>query len=179
LQYYIQDAQGGQAHTFLVTLEVAGGSVDIAAGDIHVCLSGQGLVGSDSFGGVIEASDNIPLFVVAGIACGTFSESYTVGLINNTTNEVGDNIAPDPVGGSLVYAYIQDEAGDTITDETGNPLENEQPTHSSAVQVAPLTDTAVLVLRIIDDYAAYTGEGYYAGEDMSTGLFNTLYNGGS
>lgn len=92
LQYYLQNVQAGTAHLWTVNLEVEGAALDIDAGDIHVCLSGQGLVGTDSFVGFIEASDEVPLFVVNGMTVGAFTDVYTVSTLPNGTQTAGDNV---------------------------------------------------------------------------------------
>lgn len=92
LQYYLKDIEGGTAHTFTVNFEVDGGTVDIDAGDIHVCLNGQGLVGADAFDGVIEAGDTIPRFVAAGITTGTFTDAVVLQMFNNSNYQAADNI---------------------------------------------------------------------------------------
>ena len=94
LQYYLQNVEGGQARLFTVNFEVEGGSLDIAAGDIHVCLCGQGLVGSDSFIGFIEANDTVPRFVIAGLSVGAFTEGYTVDTLTNDNSTGQDNVSP-------------------------------------------------------------------------------------
>ena len=180
LQYYIQNVDGGAAHTFTVTLEVAGGAAEIAAGDIHVCLSGQGLVGSDSFTGIIEASDAIPLFVIAGLSVGTFTDSATCTLNTNNAETASDILPPLSVGGAPATDYITDQSGEVITDQTGEAIEGAQDIQKATVGAPELTDTALVVLKLDNSYSAYlTASGdLYAGEDLGAGLFNTLYNEG-
>ena len=180
LQYYIQNVDGGTAHTFTVTLEVAGGAADIAAGDIHVCLSGQGLVGSDSFTGIIEASDTIPLFVIAGLSVGIFTDSSTCTLNTNNAETASDILPPLSVGGAPATDYITDQSGEVITDQTGEAIEGAQDIQKATVGAPELTDTALVVLKLDNSYSAYlTASGdLYAGEDLGAGLFNTLYNEG-
>ena len=181
LQYYIQNVDGGTAHTFTVTLEVAGGAAEIAAGDIHVCLSGQGLVGSDSFTGIIEASDTIPLFVIAGLSVGIFTDSATCTLNTNNAETASDILPPLSVGGTPATDYITDQSGEVITDQTGEAIEGAQDIQKATVGAPEFTDTALVVLRLDNSYSAYlTASGdLYAGEDLGAGLFNTLYNEGA
>ena len=180
LQYYIQNVDGGTAHTFTVTLEVAGGAAEIAAGDIHVCLSGQGLVGSDSFTGIIEASDTIPLFVIAGFSVGIFTDSATCTLNTNNAETASDILPPLSVGGVPETDYITDQSGEVITDQTGEAIEGAQDIQRASVGAPEFTDTALVVLKLDNSYSAYlTASGdLYAGEDLGAGLFNTLYNEG-
>lgn len=150
LQYYIQNVDGGTAHTFTVTLEAAGCAAEIAAGDLHVCLSGQGLVGSDSFTGVIAASDTIPAFVVSGITAGTFTDLATCSINTNNAQTATDALPVLSVGG---YATI-------------SPPE--------------LTDSVLVVLKIDNTFSAYlTASGdLYVGEDLGAGLYNTMFSEG-
>lgn len=93
LQYYIQDVTGGEAHTFAVSFEADGATLNIPAGCVHVCLNGQGLVGADAFNGVIEVTDEIPLFVIAGFTVGAFSEGISLNRINDVIDkDLSENI---------------------------------------------------------------------------------------
>lgn len=146
LQYYLQNVQAGVAHTWTVNFEIEGGSIDIATGDIHVCLSGQGLVGSDSFTGVIEVSDDMPLFVVAALEAGTFTDDARLVLHNNISEVVTDT-----------YDLSEVETVD-----------------------APIfTEAVILKLELDTSLSAILGEGFYVGDDIDTGLYNTLYDGGT
>lgn len=114
LQYYLLNVTAGTPHYWTVALEIDGGTADIAAGDVHVCLSGQGLVGADAFGGIIEVSDEIPLFVIAGIAAGAFTESVVCHTNENKNITASDNFgvldidAPDePVITDAVAIYLE------------------------------------------------------------------------
>ena len=98
LQYYIQNVDPSTPHYWTVSLEIDGGTATIDSGDIHVCLSGQGLVGSDAFDGVVEVSDTMPLFVISGIAFGAFSDSVECKRRTNDKNEITDNIALFDIG---------------------------------------------------------------------------------
>lgn len=92
LQYYLQNVQAGVAHLWTVNLEIEGGSLDIDEGDIHVCMSGQGMVGADSFVGFIEASDTVPRFVIAGVSVGAFTDVYMVNTLPNDNNAASDSV---------------------------------------------------------------------------------------
>lgn len=175
LQYYLQNVDGGTAHTFAVDFEVDGGTVVIPTGDIHVCLQGQGLVGADAFNGFIEASDEMPLFVVAGIACGSFEDAGDLETVSNENETANDNYPLYDLG--FVKDYINDQNGEIITDQNGDYIE------AAGATLAPLfTDGALLVLKIDTDFAAYltadASNGLYVGENMDAGLFNILYTEG-
>ena len=136
LQYYIQNVTAGTPHTWLVTLEIEGGDAVIDAGDVHVCLSGQGLVGTGGFIGYIEASDTLPPFVVAGLLAGTFTDTPAVNTHVNGANIAADTIAvydPDTLTAPFIEGtgdlsprvylfgglYIATETGDYLADENG------------------------------------------------------------
>lgn len=136
LQYYLQGVQAGRARLFTVNFEVEGGTIGIDSGNLHVCLSGQGLVGSDSFIGFIEASDELPPFVISGMSVGAFTDAPIVDTPTNNGNTASDSTeiyTPDtlPVSfmeGTGAYTpriylfgglYISTEADDYITTEDG------------------------------------------------------------
>lgn len=179
LQYYIRNVDGGTAHTWTVTLEIDGGDADMDAGNIHVCLSGQGLVGSDAFTGYIEASDTMPLFVVAGIACGTFTDTAALTLNAVNTSSASDTMPALPVGGSATLDYIQDANGDDITDAEGDPIASAQAVTTNAITAPTFSEAVVISLTIADDYAAFvtgnTNSVMYCGDDLDAGLFNVLH----
>ena len=178
LQYYLRNVDGGEAHTFTVTLEAEGGAATIDAGDEHICLSGQGLVGADAFKGIIEASDTMPLFVVAGIAFGTFTEGADVDIYPDDTETAADNITALPVGGAPAVNYIEDSNGDPIEDSNDEPLEGSQTIIESAITPPEFSEAVIIKLVIDTNYAAHlttdTNSGLYLGEDLSGGLFNIL-----
>ena len=139
LQYYIQNVTAGTPHYWTVALEIDGGTATIDSGDIHVCLSGQGLVGADAFGGVIEVSDTMPLFVIAGVSVGAFTESVVVERYNNRQVQPSDNIALFDIGepnapslSEAVAIYLEAAKLTRITEddvarvtEDGTPRRNE------------------------------------------------------
>ena len=183
LQYYLQNVSGGSAHTFAVYLDIDGGAGTIALGDSHICLSGQGLVGSNEFSGVLEISDTMPRFVVAGVLAGTFTESVDIDTISATIKTATDTITPLSLGAGTTPDYIQDEAGDEITDEAGNPIEGEIDIINGSVGLVDLTEAVTISLQVSSNYSAFVASSnsndlLYVGEDLGTGLFNTLYEGG-
>lgn len=146
LQYYLQNVDAGVAHTFAVNLEIAGGTADINAGDIHVCLSGQGLIGSDSFIGYIEASDTIPLFVVAGFSVGTFTDTAVCTTRTNNAESANDTIPPLSTDDTPTTDYILDQSGNNILDQGGNPIEGAQDIIRAIVGLYPITDACNIAL---------------------------------
>lgn len=89
--YFLTNIEGGMRDEWTVTLECIDGSVDIGRNGVHVCLQGQGLVGEEEFNGIIEASDTMPLFVVAGLAVGAFTESVSFGRQDSHSETPSDN----------------------------------------------------------------------------------------
>lgn len=84
--YFLKGITGGLRNEWTVTLECIGGSCDIGRDNVHICLTGQGLVGADSFLGIITVSEEIPLFVVAGLAVGTFTDLPSVSFTESVVN---------------------------------------------------------------------------------------------
>lgn len=178
LQYFLRNVDSGAAHLWTVNLEIEGGSLAIAANSARACLSGQGLIGADSFKGIIEASDTMPLFVVEAIAVGAFSDTATITILSDNTQSATDNIGLLPVGGAPVTDYIEDAAGDTIDDADGDPIEAASAVISSSI-IAPLFNESVVITFETDpSYSAYltsnAENGLYVGEDLSTGLYNSF-----
>lgn len=178
LQYYLRNVEAGAAHLWTVNLEIDGGTLEIEPNSARACLSGQGLIGADSFKGIIEATDTMPLFVVAAIACGTFTDSATVTTFADNTQSAADNIGLLPVGGSPVTDYIEDATGDTIDDAEGEPIEAADAVISSSIAAPLFTESVTITFEVDPSYSAYltanADHGIYVGEDMSEGLFNTL-----
>ena len=141
--YFLTGLSGGLRNTWTVKIECIGGSADIAPGNIHICLAGQGLVGSDEFLGLIEVSETMPLFVIAAIEECRFTETVTVSLNEVVPVTVADNF---------------------------NLLEPED------IEPPEFNESVVLVLEIDDSITLRCGDDFYAGDDMSAGLFNTLYD---
>ena len=143
--YFLTGIAGGLRNEWTVTVECVDGTADIDRNDVHVCLQGQGLVGEDAFNGLIEVSDEMPLFVVAGIACGDFTDSATLTLNNIHDLEPSDN-----------FELLDVES----------------------VNVTQFTEQVSLYLVIDESLLMRCGDEFYAGDDMATGLYNTLYDEG-
>lgn len=141
--YFLTGIAGGMRDEWTVKLECVGGSADIAQNGVHICLSGQGLVGEESFLGLIEASDEIPLFVVNAIEECRFTDNVILHTQNSEFVQPSDNI----------------ELLDVNT-----------------IDVVGFTEQVVLYLKIDESLLMRCGDEFYAGEDMATGLYNTLYD---
>lgn len=125
--YFLKGITGGLRNEWTVTLECVGGSADIGIDNVHVCLTGQGLVGADSFLGLIEVSETIPLFVVSGIALGAFSDSAVLTHgIDNDKETASDNIGlfdfdyPAQGFSESVTIYMDSGVFDRITEDENN-----------------------------------------------------------
>lgn len=141
--YFLVGIAGGLRNEWTVTVECVDGTADIDRNGVHVCLQGQGLVGEDAFNGLIEASDEIPLFVVKAIEECRFTDSAILHTQNSEFVQPSDNI----------------ELLDT-----------------NAIDVVEFTEQVVLYLKIDESLLMRCGDEFYAGEDMATGLYNTLYD---
>jgi hypothetical protein len=124
--YFLKGITGGLRNEWTVTLECVGGAADIDRDNVHVCLTGQGLVGADSFLGVIEVSEEIPLFVVSGLAVGAFTDSATLAQYTNHTETISDNfnlLEPDSLVEGFsesVRIYMSVGIFDRITEDDNN-----------------------------------------------------------
>lgn len=124
--YFLKGITGGLRNEWTVTLECVGGVADIDRDNVHVCLTGQGLVGADSFLGVIEVSEEIPLFVVSGLAVGAFTDSATLAQYTNHTETISDNfnlLEPDSLVEGFsesVRIYMSVGIFDRITEDDNN-----------------------------------------------------------
>ena len=125
--YFLKGITGGLRNEWTVTLECVGGSADIGIDNVHICLTGQGLVGADSFLGLIEVSEEIPLFVVHGIAVGAFSDSAVLTHdIDNDKETASDNIGlfdfdyPSQGFSESVTIYMDSGIFDRITEDGDN-----------------------------------------------------------
>lgn len=179
--YFLQGLEGGLRNDWTVSLECVGGTADIDRGNIHICLSGQGLVGEDAFIGFIEVSDTMPLFVINGIASGAFTDSasFTLNNIASGGFDASDNFHILPVGGQPIADAILDESGTQIEDESGSVIIAEEAIMASAVELSEFTESVTITLTEEDTTSMRLGDGFYIGEDMSTGFYNVMYDGGT
>ena len=172
--YFLQGITGGLRNEWTVSLECIGGLADIDRGNVHVCLTGQGLVGADSFIGIIEVSDTMPLFVVEAIEAGEFADSVSLALNNVDAIQATDNFSLLNVGGTAEADYILDAEGTQILDTDGDPILGAQAIASSAVSCPDFTDSVNLFLELDESLVMHCGDEFYAGDGFETGLFNTL-----
>ena len=180
--YFLTGLSGGLRNTWTVKIECIGGSTDIAPGNIHICLAGQGLVGSDEFLGLIEVSDTMPMPFIGVDQVTVYTETINVSINTNTAEQITDNIGTLLLGGKFVDDAILDQTGEPIVAQTGEPIVAQQKAIDAAVSYPEFTESVMVTLRIADDFSAYLrangADGMYVGEDMSNGLFNTLYQEG-
>lgn len=124
--YFLKGITGGLRNEWTVTLECVGGTADIGIDNVHICLTGQGLVGADSFLGLIEVSEEIPLFVVSGIAIGAFSDSAVLTQYANDKETASDNIGlfdfdyPSQGFSESVTIYMDSGIFERITEDGDN-----------------------------------------------------------
>lgn len=172
--YVLPGIQGGMRNEWTVTIECNGGTADINRNGVHVCLSGQGLVGEEAFLGIIEVSDTMPLFVVEAIEAGEFADSVSFALNNVDAIQATDNFSVLNVGGTAEADYILDAEGTQILDTDGDPILGAQKIASSAVSCPDFTDSVNLFLELDESLVMHCGDEFYAGDEFETGLFNTL-----
>lgn len=144
--YFLAGMTGGMRNEWTVKVECVGGSADIAQKNIHICLCGQGLVGEEAFLGIIEVSEEMPLFVVKAIEACAFTDTVTLSLNTAEIIEPTDNFTIPSV---------------------------------ATIDEPDFTEAVTLVLEIDESYMMRCGDGFYVGDDMATGGYNTLYDGGT
>lgn len=108
LLYFINGTEGGQAHEWSVVLKISGGTATIDRGDIHASLYGQGLVASDNWNGIIEATEEYTL-TFGGVWNINFRDSAEVDFGRVESIEATDNY-------SLVFGGVyQIDLEDDVT----------------------------------------------------------------
>ena len=122
--YFLTGIAGGMRDEWTVKLECIGGSADIGQNGVHICLSGQGLVGEEAFLGIIEVSEEMPLFVVQAIEACAFTDVVTISINNSEFVTPTDNfpipdISPveEPTFTETIGVYLQNVSGNRITED--------------------------------------------------------------
>ena len=181
--YILQGVEAGVRHNWKVCIVTHGiESTTIDVNHAHVTLEGQRLLGSDAFSGLIEVSDTMPMPFVGADQVTVYTETINVSLITNNSESITDTIVEPLLGGVYVDDAILDQTGDEILDQSGDPIIAQQKAIEAAVSYPEFTESVLVTLRTADDYSAYLrangDDGMYVGEDLSNGLFNTLYQEG-
>lgn len=78
LLYFLQALEAQTIHEWEVKLMISNGTATIDVGDIHASLYGQGLVASDQWDGVIDASDVISAHFGGSFSVTALTESVTI-----------------------------------------------------------------------------------------------------
>ena len=181
--YILQGVEAGVRHNWTVAIVTHGiESTSIDVNHAHVTLEGQRLLGSDAFSGLIEVSDTMPMPFIGVDQVTVYTETINVSINTNTAEQITDEIGTLLLGGKFVDDAILDQTGDEILDQTGETIVAQQKAIDAAVSYPEFTESVMVTLRINDDFCAYLrtsgADGMYVGEDMSNGLFNTLYEEG-
>ena len=181
--YILQGVEGGIRHNWKVAIVTHGiDSTTIGVNHAHVTLEGQRLLGADAFSGLIEVSDTMPMPFIGVDQVTVYTETINVSINTNTAEQITDDIGTLLLGGKFVDDAILDQTGDEILDQTEEPIVAQQKAIDAAVSYPEFTDSVMVTLRINDDFCAYLrtsgADGMYVGEDLSNGLFNTLYQEG-
>lgn len=173
--YILRGVEAGQRNNWTVKILTHGiDTTTIKVNNAHVTLEGQKLLGEDAFSGLIEVSDEMPLFVIGALETNSFSEVVAVSLKNNTSESIAENIEPYDTSGSMIDDVIIDENGDAILDEDDEPIIAEDLIFSASVGISDYSETVLIYLEIDNSFYLHCGDGFYCGDDFSTGLYNTL-----
>lgn len=181
--YILQGVEAGVRYNWTVAIVTHGiESTTIDVNHAHVTLEGQRLLGSSAFSGLIEISDTMPMPLVSGDQVTTYTETINVSLNTNNKEEISDTIDALPLGGVAEDDPILDQTGEAILDQNGDEIIAQDKAFEGTVSVPEFTESVLITLRIADEFSAYLrangADGMYVGEDMSNGLFNTLYQEG-
>lgn len=112
--YFLLGIAGGLRNEWTVELECIGGTADIDRNGVHICLQGQGLVGEEAFLGIIEVSEEMPLFVVSAIEAGAFTDTVTLTI---------NNCEPIVVSDSFVMPTVEPIISPSMTEAVTLALE--------------------------------------------------------
>ena len=106
LLYFLQSLEAQTIHEWEVKLMISNGTATIDVGDIHASLYGQGLVASDQWDGVIDASD-----VISARFGGSFSVTALTESVTLEEREIESINATDVVtatfGGSFEVSFSE------------------------------------------------------------------------
>lgn len=89
LQYHLNEVTNNGYHHWKITATAPTGSATIAAGDVHVILWAQGMVGENDFAGYIPAADSVPFLPFEPLEIiGTLGDTATVTVGGSPSVEV-------------------------------------------------------------------------------------------
>ena len=161
--------------TFKIWITVSGGSVTVPAHTLQATIFGQEITNIEAFNGHIVVNDEMSLIDIHALQISLMSDLVTCTLNNATKNYPSDNFTIPDIGGEPIDDVIIDSDGNAITDSDDNAIIAEEPVISNAVALPTITEQVSLYLIIDESLVMRCGDEFYAGEDMATGLYNTLY----
>lgn len=106
LMYFLQELTGNQIYEWKVKLKISGGTANIAIGDIHASLYGQGLVASDQWDGTIDAEDIITAHFGGSFEVTALTESVTTEEREIEFINASDNVSAT-FGGSFRVTFSE------------------------------------------------------------------------
>lgn len=184
--------------TFKIWITVSGGTITVPAHTLQATIFGQEITNLEGFSGHLVVEDTMPLVDIGSLPVSVIRELtdfvVNIGGTHDTTipNQIfltainewihpqpSENLVMPTIGGIGTDDPITDESGNAITDESGNDIIAEDKIVSNAITPIDYTESVSLQLVADESLLLRCGDDYYAGEDMSAGLFNTLYDGGS
>lgn len=181
--YILNGIEAGIRHNWKVAIVTHGiETTTIDVNHAHVTLEGQRLLGSEAFSGLIEVSDTMPKPLIGDNEVIAYTETIDVNTRTNNKEEISDTIDMPVLGGRAEPDNILDESGDDVLDESGDPIYGEEDNLASGMASPEYQETVLINLITPENFSAYLradgADGMYVGEDMSNGLFNTLYQEG-
>ena len=183
LHYILEQVSPATGVTWDVHFLLDGGTMTIAVDNVHICLQGQGLVSPESFTGFLEVFEDFPLVIVGDMDEPGITETVSV-VANDPTaqNTVSENYPIPQLGGTDTTDYITDQNRDNILDQEGEPIIGYEDIISPSVSTPDFTENVNIVLTIDESFLLRLSSGeaddnaFYVGEEIDTGLYNTLYN---
>ena len=179
LQYLLEKVSPATGITWDVHFLLEGGTMTLAVNNVHICLKGQGLVSPEAFDGFLEIFEEIPRIDVHDVDVSSISELVALTLPSNTSSAVSDNYTPITIGEEPVIDYILDQNGENILDQNNEPIIGYENIMSPTVSTPDIEESVIIQLILDESLVMRCGDGFYAGDDMSTGGFNTLFDGGT
>ena len=165
-------------YEFQVWLSSDGGTITVPQYSLEATIFGQEITDISRFDGTIKVEENFPLVDFGYIDESELSETVVETLYNNIPIVFTDNYSPISVCGDSEPDAILDQNGDEILDQNNEPILGYNDILSPNVEPVALSENVIIVTELDENLLMRCGDGFYSGEDMATGLYNTLYDEG-
>ena len=161
-------------YEFEIWLSSDGGTITIPQYSLEASIFGQEIADITRFDGVIRVEEDYPIIDIGEVEESELSETVVAALHQGIPSIVADTYTPLAVGGEPETDFITDQNGDNILDQENEPIIGAEDILSPAIGVPNVTENVTITMKIDDSLVMRCGDEFYAGDDMSTGLYNTL-----